>query len=308
MHMTNRFSDVDGNKNKYKQCDSGANCSQGSSSFSSKNNNNEDNGNEKQINKRLINKISKKQKGWSGKMSFHLMKKRPRTVRLHQTTNSNLEARDSCEETMETLADATNPIAEDKGENVISHVNVDVIGSVADDESYGLGSDGKAKWVTKLISKEKPLVIGLQESKMDFMDENLIRYMWGSDAFGYSNVNVVGSSGGILTVWDNTWFFDTKAMGEEGLLAVCPLILNDKVIDFGPNPFLCFDILMEDMECERIVAECWRKIVYFRNPDSIFRDKLKNVKEGLKAWSKLKFGGNDRDIKSLRMKLLNGKL
>ncbi|GJX40683.1 hypothetical protein Tco_0255673 [Tanacetum coccineum] len=57
---------------------------------------------------------------------------------------------------------------------------------------------------------------------------------------------------------------------------------------------------MEDMECERIVAECWRKIVYFRNPDSIFRDKLKNVKEGLKAWSKLKFGGNDRDIESLK--------
>nr|GEW70920.1 putative RNA-directed DNA polymerase, eukaryota, reverse transcriptase zinc-binding domain protein [Tanacetum cinerariifolium] len=41
-------------------------------------------------------------------------------------------------------------------------------------------------------------------------------------------------------------------------------------------------------------------MVYSRNPDLIFRDKLKNVKEGLKAWSKVKFGGNDRDIDALK--------
>ncbi|GJY46224.1 RNA-directed DNA polymerase, eukaryota [Tanacetum coccineum] len=297
---------------------------------------------------------------------------------------------------------------EDKGEKVKSHVNVDVNGSVADDE--GLGSDGKTKWVCELISKEKPLVFGLQESKMDYMDKNIIRYMWGSDAFGYSIVNAVGSSGGILTVWDNTWFFDIKVIGEEEFLIVVgswkgrcgqvgfinvyaphdievkanlwdkismlinsidaawcifgdfnevrscnerknssfnrmgaanfnnlistnslidipmggkkftrisddglkfskldcfltnvcfcdnwsslavvakerklsdhgPLVLNDKVIDFWPKPFRCFDILMEDIECDRIVADCWRKMVYSINPDSIFRDKLKNVKE-----------------------------
>nr|GEW20498.1 retrotransposon protein, putative, Ty3-gypsy subclass [Tanacetum cinerariifolium] len=61
---------------------------------------------------------------------------------------------------------------------------------------WGLGSNGKAKWVNDLISTEKPYV------------------------FGYSNVNAVGSSWGILTAWDNTWFFNTKAMGEEGFLAV----------------------------------------------------------------------------------------
>nr|GFB24474.1 transposon TX1 [Tanacetum cinerariifolium] len=79
-----------------------------------------------------------------------------------------------------------------------------------------------------------------------------------------------------------------------------PLVLNDKVTDFGPKPFRCFDIWMEDMECERIMAECWRKMVCFRNPDLVFRDKLKNVKEGLKAWIKVKFRGNDRNIDALK--------
>lgn len=36
------------------------------------------------------------------------------------------------------------------------------------------------------------------------------------------------------------------------------------------------------------------------NPDSRFRDKLKNVKEGLKRWSKEKFGKNDQDIETLK--------
>ncbi|PWA70876.1 hypothetical protein CTI12_AA280450 [Artemisia annua] len=90
----------------------------------------------------------------------------------------------------------------------------------------GLGSDDKAKWVNELISIEKPLIIGLQESKMDRMDENLIRCMWRSTAFGYSIVNAVGSSGGILTVWDNTWFFDTNNGG--GWISCCSRVVERK--------------------------------------------------------------------------------
>ncbi|GKB70878.1 hypothetical protein Tco_0932290, partial [Tanacetum coccineum] len=32
------------------------------------------------------------------------------------------------------------------------------------------------------------------------------------------------------------------------------------------------------------------RAVFSRNPDAIFRDKLKNVKEGLRSWSKQRFG------------------
>ena len=36
------------------------------------------------------------------------------------------------------------------------------------------------------------------------------------------------------------------------------------------------------------------------NPDSRFRDKMKNVKEWLKTWSKSKFGGDSQEIESLK--------
>nr|GFB45127.1 transposon TX1 [Tanacetum cinerariifolium] len=73
----------------------------------------------------------------------------------------------------------------------------------------------------------------------------------------------------------------------------------DKNIDFGPKPFHCFDAWMEEKECEDIVKYCWEKNVFSINPYSRFRGKLKNVKEGLKALSKIKFG-DLHEIKSLK--------
>ena len=48
------------------------------------------------------------------------------------------------------------------------------------------------------------------------------------------------------------------------------------------------------------MADCWIKLVFSFNADSIFRDKLKNVKEGLKEWSKVKFGRNNQHIEDLK--------
>ncbi|GJV28970.1 RNA-directed DNA polymerase, eukaryota [Tanacetum coccineum] len=55
-----------------------------------------------------------------------------------------------------------------------------------------------------------------------------------------------------------------------------------------------------DSECEKVVADCWKKQVFSVKADCIFRDKLKNVKEGLKEWSKVKFERNNKDIKDLK--------
>lgn len=291
----------------------------------------------------------------------------------------------------------------------------------------GIGTADKSKWVRQLICNEKPMVIGIQETKMNYLDENLVNSIWGSDNFGYAKVDAIGSSGGILTVWDDTWFYDTRAMGEEGFLAVvgswkgkeklvgfinvyapqdvgvkkllwdkiariinsidvawcifgdfnevrcreerknsnfnsrgasnfnefinseglidiplggklftrisddglkfskidrflvnalfgdywsslvvvarerklsdhCPILLHDKIIDFGR----CFDVWMEDKEFKSIVEKCWVKPVFSLNPDAKFRDKLKNVKEGLRIWSKEKFGCGDKQIEELK--------
>ncbi|GJT70370.1 cysteine-rich receptor-like protein kinase [Tanacetum coccineum] len=54
------------------------------------------------------------------------------------------------------------------------------------------------------------------------------------------------------------------------------------------------DVMIPDFES--IVGYLWGKAVFSRNPDAIFRDKLKIVKEGLRSWSKQRFGSNDIDV------------
>ncbi|GJY57041.1 protein kinase-like domain, concanavalin A-like lectin/glucanase domain protein [Tanacetum coccineum] len=264
----------------------------------------------------------------------------------------------------------------------------------------GLGAEGKTKWINELVDNNKPLILGLQETKMDQVDENIVQYMWRSESYAYAKVDALGSAGGIITIWDNSWFFNTSALGEEGLLAVvgswkgkedaawcifgdfnevrnvderknsgfnrrgadlfnnfitgdelidiplggkrftrvsddglkfskidrflvnsrfcdfwsslvvvakeiklsdhCPLMLVDKVFDFGPKPFRFFDVWLDDSECEKVVADCWKKQVFSVKADCIFRDKLKNVKEGLKEWSKVMFERNNKDIEDLK--------
>lgn len=42
----------------------------------------------------------------------------------------------------------------------------------------------------------------------------------GDDNFGFSKMDAISRSGGILTIWDRSVFFNTMTMGEEGYLVV----------------------------------------------------------------------------------------
>ena len=81
----------------------------------------------------------------------------------------------------------------------------------------------------------------------------------------------------------------------------CPILLQDKLVDFGPKPFRAFDVWFEDTEAEEVVRRGWNKTFRSVVPDKVFRDKLKNVKEELKAWSKDKFEKIDKEVDSLRL-------
>lgn len=61
---------------------------------------------------------------------------------------------------------------------------------------------------------EKSCLIGIQETKITSTSERLIRHMWGDDYYGFSRVDAIGYSGGILTIWDENVFFNTMTMGE----------------------------------------------------------------------------------------------
>ncbi|XP_071695151.1 uncharacterized protein [Rutidosis leptorrhynchoides] len=85
----------------------------------------------------------------------------------------------------------------------------------------------------------------------------------------------------------------------------CPLILRDKVINFGTKPFKVFDEWFTKDGILNIINEGWAKDVCSVRKDCIFRDKLKNVKNGLKGWSKGEFENLDKEINELRIKVAN---
>lgn len=63
----------------------------------------------------------------------------------------------------------------------------------------GLGSQDKIKWVRELCVSESLDVVGLQESKMEVVNENSLSWMWGSEKnFGYAKVDAIGRSGGLI--------------------------------------------------------------------------------------------------------------
>ncbi|XP_071714296.1 uncharacterized protein [Rutidosis leptorrhynchoides] len=82
----------------------------------------------------------------------------------------------------------------------------------------------------------------------------------------------------------------------------CPLILRDKLIDYGPKPFKVFNEWLDTEGVESIIQTSWDKVVTSTRRDCKFRDHLKNVKFALKDWSNQTFGKLDSDIWELKMK------
>ncbi|XP_071717991.1 uncharacterized protein [Rutidosis leptorrhynchoides] len=85
----------------------------------------------------------------------------------------------------------------------------------------GLGQMGKITWLKRIYNKEKPTILGLQETKSEQTQDNIIESFWGNPDFKFVQKDSVGASGGIITIWDcNTFTFDHAIEGEF-FLAIC---------------------------------------------------------------------------------------
>ncbi|XP_071739539.1 uncharacterized protein [Rutidosis leptorrhynchoides] len=84
----------------------------------------------------------------------------------------------------------------------------------------------------------------------------------------------------------------------------CPLLLRDKIIDYGPKPFKVFDTWFDHEGVEEIIKEAWSKPVRGSRKDCNFHDRLKSVKTDLKLWSASTFGKIDGKINHLKKKAL----
>ncbi|GJT26024.1 RNA-directed DNA polymerase, eukaryota [Tanacetum coccineum] len=69
-----------------------------------------------------------------------------------------------------------------------------------------LGQKAKKQWVRELCCKNKISFLSLQETKMEEMEDNVVRSLWGNMDFDYSHSPSVGFSGGILCVWNKSCF------------------------------------------------------------------------------------------------------
>ncbi|XP_071740253.1 uncharacterized protein [Rutidosis leptorrhynchoides] len=72
---------------------------------------------------------------------------------------------------------------------------------------FGLGGKvGKFGWVKRLIAKEKPTFLAIQESRLKLVVDKWICSLWGSPDFEFIQREKVGKSGGQLLVWDKNCF------------------------------------------------------------------------------------------------------
>ncbi|XP_071713431.1 uncharacterized protein [Rutidosis leptorrhynchoides] len=260
----------------------------------------------------------------------------------------------------------------------------------------GFAVEGKFGWVKSICLKERPNIAAFQETKCKTLNDWWVQALWGDCEFGYIQKEAIGSSGGMLLVWDSSSFEVQCATGGDYFLAIkgrwkatgkestvfnvygprsdadkvkflesleslmgdndgawCfaeilmngkkftrisdddtkfsklvrflvsdnfihlwedlsivalerflsdhyPLILRDKVIDFSPKPFKVFDEWLNDEGVERIIEDSWSIPIRGTRLDCNFRDRLKNVKFALKAWSSVTFGGLDKEICELK--------
>jgi exonuclease III len=67
----------------------------------------------------------------------------------------------------------------------------------------GLGGLEKRRDVRLLVGEKLPIIVCLQETKLQVCDDSLCASIWGSSSHSYSFRPSVGASGGLLTVWDS---------------------------------------------------------------------------------------------------------
>ena len=68
----------------------------------------------------------------------------------------------------------------------------------------GLGGWEKRKEVKELMREKAPLVLCIQETKLQFIDDFLCTSLWGPTNHDFSYSPSVGASGGLVTIWDTS--------------------------------------------------------------------------------------------------------
>jgi len=66
----------------------------------------------------------------------------------------------------------------------------------------GLGGFEKRREVCILVKEKQPFILCIQETKLSVVDSVICKSLWGDDTVEYSYQPSIGSSGGLVTLWD----------------------------------------------------------------------------------------------------------
>ncbi|XP_071729355.1 uncharacterized protein [Rutidosis leptorrhynchoides] len=150
----------------------------------------------------------------------------------------------------------------------------------------------RADRFNEFINRNRLIEIGISERKFTRISD---------DGLKFSKLDRFLVSDNFHSLWDD---LSVIAL-DRHLSDHCPLMLRDKVVDYGPKPFKVFEEWFNCVEVDNIISVTWKKPVHGLRKDCIFRDRLKNVKSALREWSKSNFGGLDKEINELKKEAMD---
>ncbi|GKE08923.1 RNA-directed DNA polymerase, eukaryota [Tanacetum coccineum] len=83
------------------------------------------------------------------------------------------------------------------------------------------GSSPERKRIRRLCLKNQSRFIGIQETKVDKVNSNLIHSLWGNESCDFAYKKSQGNPGSIIAIWDSSIFKNVAVTdGDEGFLAI----------------------------------------------------------------------------------------
>ncbi|KAK3229325.1 hypothetical protein Dsin_001206 [Dipteronia sinensis] len=97
----------------------------------------------------------------------------------------------------------------------------------------GLGKEVKKRKVRSVVLSQKPMVLFIQESKLNVFDRNIIRSIGGYLLSRGVGVEAIGSAGGLITLWNESLFTPTDCiLNRWCIVLVGKLLKQDKQVAF----------------------------------------------------------------------------
>nr|GEZ55794.1 RNA-directed DNA polymerase, eukaryota [Tanacetum cinerariifolium] len=134
----------------------------------------------------------------------------------------------------------------DKESSLVISAKVMNTSQVVQEEVSCLGNKTKKEWVKELTNKNKINFIAIQETKMERISHMDVKLMWRNSNYDYTCSESLGSSGGILCIWEETMFKKDYVTISDSFVAIYGMWIPNKakiliVAIYAPQQPMFFD-------------------------------------------------------------------